>query len=205
VKTDYLNGLTELEITTLAKNGDKNATELLWKTYRKPMMNVFYPLHMSCEERESEAADVFMHYLKNLFDPGKAENQVKDWTFFSYLYSGMISRRSKLRKMRVYITYDESVEPEDESGALNAEKLCLSNKDLFVRYNPEHNVVSKLDFKIKLDQLYGCITPFQKTILELAMKELTEKKIANKLGYTPFKIWCNCRIIEKYAKEIFEA
>jgi hypothetical protein len=140
-----LKELPELEITTLAKNGDKAAVEHLWAKYRKPMMNVFWGLPMTPGERESEAADVFMHYVINLFDPEREENQRENWTFFSYLYSGMIGRRSKLRKARAHLSYDESAEFEDDAGpgAFNAEAVCLSNRDLFMRYDPEDAVMSE--------------------------------------------------------------
>ncbi|GBR75261.1 hypothetical protein NO1_2274, partial [Candidatus Termititenax aidoneus] len=82
--------LTELEIVVRAKNGDQRALNFLWLKYRKSMANVFFSLLKTREERESEAADVFMHYVKELFDPEKKENQKENWTFFSYLYSGMI-------------------------------------------------------------------------------------------------------------------
>jgi hypothetical protein len=152
---------TELETAVLAKNGDKAAIETLWLKYRKPMMNVFWGLPMTPEERESEAADVFMHYVTDLFEPEREENQRENWTFFSYLYSGMVGRRSKLRKARANLSYDESAEFEDESGALNAEKACLSNRDLFTRYNPEQDVMSELDNE-KLKQVKDSINRLQK-------------------------------------------
>jgi hypothetical protein len=139
-----MNWMSELEITIAAKNGDKNAMAWLWEKYRKPMMNVFYCLLMTPEERESEAADVFMHYLKNLFDPEREENRRENWTFFPYLYAGMRGRRSKLWKKRRFIPYDES-EDDPESQSLNAEKVCLSNKSLFLRYDPEQDFMTKLD------------------------------------------------------------
>ncbi|MDR0639232.1 MAG: hypothetical protein LBG27_10120 [Spirochaetaceae bacterium] len=144
MREDKHKGMTEYEIAVLAKNDDKGAMELLWNKYRKPMANVFYGLIMDPKERESEAADVFMHYIKNLFDPGKAINQGEGWTFFSYLYSGMIGRRAKLRNRRVHIPYDESADFEDETGALNAEKLCVARGELYMRYNPEDAVVEEL-------------------------------------------------------------
>jgi hypothetical protein len=127
MKPDYINGMTELEITVMAQNGDKAAAEALWLKYRKPMMNVFWGILTTPEERESEAADVFMHYIKNLFDPEREENRRENWTFFSYLYSGMAGRRSKLLRKRQCLPYDES-EDDPESKSLNAEKVCLSNK-----------------------------------------------------------------------------
>jgi hypothetical protein len=160
MKPDYTNETTELEIVTMAKNGDKNATELLWKKYRKPMMNVFWGILKTSEERESEAAYVFMHYVTNLFDPEKAENQRKDWKFFSYLYSGMVCRRSKLLRERQCLLYDES-EDDPESKSLNAEKVCLSNKDLFLTYNPEQALMFKLDWE-KSNQLKDHIDRIQK-------------------------------------------
>jgi hypothetical protein len=147
---------TELETAVLAKNGDKAAIETLWVKYRKPMSNVFWGLPMTPEERESEAADVFMHYIKNLFDLEKKENQRENWTFFSYLYSGMVGRRSKLRRRRVHLSYDESAEFEEESGpgALNAETVCFFNRDLFMRYDPEEAVISE-PVQEKVKQLYA--------------------------------------------------
>jgi hypothetical protein len=163
MQTGYLNSLTELEIAILAKAGDKNAVELLWVKYRKPMANVFWSIFTTPEERESEAADVFIHYIKNLFDPEKEENQKQNWTFFSYLYSGMIGRRSKLLKERVYLSYDEQedLDSESESKALNAEKVCLFNKDLFTRYGPE-DAVMNLDFETKVGRLQDSINRLQK-------------------------------------------
>jgi hypothetical protein len=148
MRTDCLKELPELEIAVMAKSGDKNAAELLWEKYRKPMTNVFWGLPMTPAERESEAADVFMHYIKNLFDPERDVNKKKDWKFFSYLYSGMIGRRSKLRKARTFLTYDESesgFEEESASKAVNAEKACLVNRELFLRYDPEYAVMSAFD------------------------------------------------------------
>jgi hypothetical protein len=160
MKPDYMNGMAELKIVTMAKNGDKTAAEALWLKYRKPMMNVFYPLPMSREERESEAADVFMHYLKNLFDPEREENRKENWTFFSYLYSGMVGRRSKLWREYQCVPYDES-EDDPESEPLNAEKVCLSNRDLFFRYNPEQALMLELD-REKSNQLKDRIDRIQK-------------------------------------------
>jgi hypothetical protein len=162
METGRLNGLPELEIAVLAKNGDKDAAGLLWAKYRKPMANVFWGLPMTREERESEAADVFMHYIKNLFDPGKEENQRQGWTFFSYLYSGMAGRRSKLRRERACLAYDESeTDPEAGSGALSAEKLCLYDKGLFTRYDPEEAVVSEICREEETALLRGGISRLQ--------------------------------------------
>ena len=144
MQEDRHKGMTELEIAVLAKNGDRGAMELLWNKYRKPMANVFYGLFMDPRERESEAADVFMHYVRELFDPEQETNQREGWTFFSYLYSGMRGRRSSLRNRRVHIPYDESAGFEDGSGALNAGTLCADHGELYMRYNPEEAVVEKL-------------------------------------------------------------
>jgi hypothetical protein len=126
-----------------AKNGDKAALEALWLKYRKPMANVFYGLLATPEERESEAAIVFMHCVKNIFDPERKENRREGWKFFSYLYSNSMGRRSKLRRERVHPSYDESAVAEDGDGALNAETVCLFNRDLFMRYNPESAVIEE--------------------------------------------------------------
>jgi hypothetical protein len=157
--------VTELEAATAAKNGDMAAMEALWVKYRKPMANVFYGLPMTPEERESEAADVFMHYIKNLFDPEREENRREGWKFFSYLYSGMVGRRSRLRRARAYLSYDESAGAEDGDGALNAETACLFNRDLFMRYNPEDAVLD-LDFKLKAKQLHGTLNRLEKIKME---------------------------------------
>jgi hypothetical protein len=131
--------------------------------YRKPMSNVFYGLPMNSEERESEAADVFMHYIKNLFDPEKEVNQREDWKFFSYLYSGMLGRRSKLRKGRVHLSYDESeCDIESGAGALNAEMVSLSNRDLFMRYDPADAVVEELCLKTEIEPIHEIINKAQK-------------------------------------------
>ena len=138
-----MNWMTELEIVIAAKNGDKAAAGALWLKYRKPMMNVFWGILMTPGERESEAADVFMHYIKNLFDPEREENRKENWTFFSYLYSGMVGRRSKLLRKRQCLPYDES-DDDPESVSVNAEKVYLFNMDLFLRYNPEDAVMFDL-------------------------------------------------------------
>lgn len=204
MNTDYLKGLPELEIVILAKNGDKNAVEHLWKKYRKMMINVLWLIPISLEEKESEAADIFMHKLKNVFNPAKVRKTKEEWEFFSILYQGMICRRGQLRKNKIYLSYDESeFESESESKILNAEKVCLSHRELFTRYNPEHAVVSELDFEIKTRQLYGSINGFQKTIMRLLQEGLSIEQVAKKIGYTPFEIWCNCKTIEKRAKEIY--
>jgi hypothetical protein len=161
MKTDYLTGLTELEIATIAKNGDKNAIEILWKKYRKPMSNVFWGLLMTPQERESEAADVFMHYIKNLFCPEKQTKPKEEWQFFSYLYSGMRGRRSMLYKKRVHRSYDESI-CEPESGAVNEEMVSLFNMDLFTRYDPEDAVMDELCLKTKTRQINDRINQTQK-------------------------------------------
>jgi hypothetical protein len=127
---------TELEIAIAAKNGDKAALEALWLKYRKPMANIFYRIFAMPEERESEAAEIFMHCIKT-FNPERDENRREGWRLFSYLYFSMAARRSKLRRRPVHLSYDESAEAEDGDGALNAEMVCLFNRDLFLRYNPE--------------------------------------------------------------------
>jgi hypothetical protein len=180
MKKDYMNEMTELEIAMMAKNGDKNAAELLWEKYRKPMMNVFWAILPDPWERESEAADVFMHYITDLFDPEKKENQGEDWTFFSYLYSGMAGRRSKLRKARVHLSYDES-EDDPESSALNAEKVCLSNRDLYLRYNPEQALMSELG-REKSKQLKDSIDRVQKIKADFFSSVLGRIAQNNKAG-----------------------
>jgi hypothetical protein len=160
MKTDYLKGLPELEIVIMAKNGDKNAAELLWEKYRKPMANVF-GLPMTAKERESEAAVVFMCCIKSI-NTEKEENRREGWKFFSYLYFCMISRRAKLRRKRVDLSYDES-ENELESGSnmLNAETVCLFNKELFSRYDPVEPVL-ELAVKEKARQIGDSIDRLQK-------------------------------------------
>jgi hypothetical protein len=74
----------------------------------------------------------------------------------------MIGRRSKLRKARTYLSYDElEIEEVAETGALNAEMVCLSNRDLFMRYDPEDAVVSELCLKKKIRQIHDSITQVQ--------------------------------------------
>jgi hypothetical protein len=161
MNTDYLKELPELEVVIMARNGDKDAAELLWQKYRRPMANVFYGILPSRWEMESEAADVFMHCIINLFNPENEKNRRERWTFFSYLYSSMKGRRSKLLRERVFLSYDESAEFEAESGALNAEKVCLSNKDLFTRYNPE-DAFFDLDLKTEVRRLHDTVDRLQK-------------------------------------------
>jgi hypothetical protein len=161
MNTGYLKGMPELEIVIMAKNGDKNATELLWLKYRKVMTNVLWGItFLSLQEKESEAAYIFMHKLKNVFDQEKVRKAPEEWEFFSMLYQGMIGRRAKIRRERIHLTYDES-EAESESKTLNAEKVCFSNKELFLRYNPEDAVLD-LDFKTKAKQVCGVIDRLQK-------------------------------------------
>jgi hypothetical protein len=163
MNTDYLKGMPELEIVIAAKNGDKNATEWLWLKYRKAMTNALWGVtSLSLQEKESESAYIFMHKLKNVFDPEKVRKTPEEWEFFSMLYQGMIGRRAKIRKERVFLSYDESeVEFESESKTLNAEKVCLFNKELFSRYNPEDAVLD-LDFKTKARQIGESIDRLQK-------------------------------------------
>lgn len=206
MKREYLNGLTELEIIILVQSGDKNAAELLWEKYRKVMISVLWPMRMSFEEKESEAADVFMHYLKNVFNQEKVRKTKEEWKFFSMLYQGMLNRRRKLRSQRVWLSYDESEEFESESEfkVFNAEKVSLLYGELFLRYSPEHTVVLELDLEIKIRQLYDAINGLQKMIITLVREGLDIKQVAKKIGCDQFKIWCNYKIIEKRAKEIFK-
>jgi hypothetical protein len=163
MNTDYLKGLPELEIVIMAKNGDKNAAELLWLKYKKVMTNALWGIaSMSLQEKESEAAYVFMHKIKNVFNQEKVRKTPEEWEFFSMLYQGMIGRRAKIRRERIHLSYDESeVEFESESKTLNAEKVSLSNKELFSRYNPEDAVLD-LDFKAKAKQICDAIDRLQK-------------------------------------------
>jgi hypothetical protein len=204
MKNNYLNGLTEFEIVLLAKNGDQNAIELLWKKYRKIMINVLWNIPMDIEEKESEAFDVFIHHLKNVFNQEKVKKTKEEWLFFNMLYQGMLNRRNKLLRRKINLSYDESeFESESNSNILNAEKVSLSNMELFLRYNYENNIVLKLDFEMKMITLYSHLNEFQKTIMALVQKGLSIERIAQKLNHIPFQILCTYKIIEKKAKEIF--
>jgi hypothetical protein len=163
MNTNHLKELPELEIVVIAKNGDKNAAELLWLKYRKIMINVLWGMaSLTMQEKESEAADVFMHYLKNIFVMEKVNKAPEEWEFFSMLYGGMLNRRAKIRRERVHLSYDESdVEYDSESKALNAEKVCLFNKELFSKYDPVAAVL-ELDFKEKAKQIGDSIDRLQK-------------------------------------------
>jgi hypothetical protein len=163
MNTNNFDGLPELEIVIMAQNGDKNAAELLWLRYRKIMINVLWGISsMSVQEKESEAAAVFMHYLKDLFNQEKVRKPPEEWRFFSMLYQGMLNRRMRIRSERIYFSYDESDDGYDsESQAINAEKVCLFNKELFSRYNPEDDVL-ELDFKEKAKQIGDSIDRLQK-------------------------------------------
>jgi hypothetical protein len=174
MKTGYLKGLTELEIVIMAQNGSNDAMEFLWQKYRKPMMNVFFSLPMTPAERESEAADVFMHYVKHLFDPDKEENQGENWTFFSYLYSGMIGRRAKLRRERIFLSYDESeTDLEEKPGAINAETVCLFNRGLYSQYDPESAAIEELCVNTKTRRFRGDIARLQKVKAEYSARMLS--------------------------------
>jgi hypothetical protein len=163
MNTNHLKELPELEIVVMAKNGDKNAAELLWLKYRKIMINVLWSMSsLTMQDKESEAADVFMHYLKNIFVMEKVNKAPEEWEFFSMLYGGMLNRRAKIRRERVHISYDESnAEDYSESKALNAETVCLFNREIFSRYNPE-DAVLELDFKAKAKRIGDSIDRLQK-------------------------------------------
>jgi hypothetical protein len=166
MNTDYLKELPELEIAIMAKNGDVKAMEFLWLKYRKVMINVLYHIDsMTYEEKESEVAVVFMHHLIHLLDPEKPENQKEGWVFFSYLYSGMAGYKKnllkKLRRERAHVSYDES-DDDPESASLNAEKVCVSNRDLYLRYDPERAVITELCVNTKLRRLQDSIDRVKK-------------------------------------------
>jgi len=103
--------INEFDLTVAAHNGDQAAAAVLWKRYKRRMMGVIgkynYRLYqLSDEELESEAADLFMHKLKNIFKPEKVRKSHDEWSFSYMLTGGSRNLRDKIiNKNRNYGYY----------------------------------------------------------------------------------------------------
>ena len=69
---------TDLELAIAAHNDNQEAANILWDRYRLNMIGVLGKYNnrlyqLSQDEMESEAAEVFMHKLKEVFKPEKVK------------------------------------------------------------------------------------------------------------------------------------
>lgn len=188
-----LNPATDFELAVAAHNGDMAAAADLWERYRKIMMGVIgkynYRLYrLSQDELESEAAEVFMHKLKNIFKPEKVRKPPDEWSFSYMLTGGSSNVRGKIiNRTRKESDVDEYDEGEDlpESKSLNSAVICRAmewDDREYTKYNPEKTAIEKSWVAEKMKALDNILTPFQKAILELHRAGMTVRQIADSMG-----------------------
>lgn len=178
--TNIKNAINEFDLTVSAHNGDQEATTILWKRYKRKMMGVIgkynYRLYqLSNEELESEAAELFMYKLKNVFKPEKVRKSHNEWSFSYMLTGGSRNLRDKIiNKSRNYGFYVD----EYSEGEGMPECAMEWNDWEYRKYDPE-----KATIKAEMEKiLYQISTPFQKAILEFRQSGMTVQQIADRMG-----------------------
>jgi len=92
---------TDFELAVAGHSGDRDAADTLWRRYRLMMVGMLRKYNnslyqLSQGEMESEAAEIFMHVLKEVFTSEKVMQSPAEWNFSYLLAGGMKNHRSKL-------------------------------------------------------------------------------------------------------------
>jgi hypothetical protein len=193
-ETTSKNSVTDFELAVAARNGDQAVMNTLWNRYRKIMIGVIgkynYRLyHLSQAELESEAAEVFMHKLRNVFKPEKVRKPPDEWSFSYMLTGGSSNLRGKIIKQARNYGFD--VDVYDEGGDLPESEFLnqtVINRVMqwddreYTKYNPEKTVIEERWVSEKMKALNNVLTPFQKIILKLQRAGMTIREIADHMG-----------------------
>ena len=187
--------ITEFELAVAAHNGDQAAMETLWKRHRRRMIGMLGKYNnrlyqLTQEEMESEAAEIFMHKLKEIFKPEKVRKSPDEWSFSYMLTGGMRNRRDKLiteyRNHGFYVDEYDETDPSSESEELDhSVYLALEWDDSeYIKYDPERATLRELDAspEEKEEALMEVLTPFQKALLKLRQADMSIQQIADRMG-----------------------
>ena len=181
-------------LAVAARNGDRAAASALWARYRRIMMGIIgkynYRLYrLSNEELESEAAELFMHKLMEVFKPEKVRKSPGEWSFSYMLTGGSRNLRDRIINQTrncgsIVDEYDEGEDaPEKEllNQAVIRRAMEWDDRE-YIKYNPEKTVIEKSLAAGKIKALNQILTPFQKAILKLRRTGMTINQIADRMG-----------------------
>jgi DNA-directed RNA polymerase specialized sigma24 family protein len=181
--------VTELELVVRAQKGDKKAMSVLWEKYRFSLIGILRDVKsMQREERESEAAELFMHKLMEIFKSEKIGKSKEEWTFSYILTGGARNLRDKLinrsKKDGCFtLDYDEAVSPADEEINYAVANAMAWNDQEYMKYNPESEIIEKQkeDPAITEKRLYEQLSPIQRSILKLRKAGLSLQEVADRM------------------------
>lgn len=106
------------------KDGDKNAFEMLYRRYEKPVLNLIYRMVMDASEAESLCQETFYRVVKAR-KRYKATAQFKTWLFQIALNLS----RDRLRRMkhRAHLSLNAQIQPQNEAGMELQDRLSDPN------------------------------------------------------------------------------
>jgi hypothetical protein len=205
--------VTEFELAVRAKNGNKEAMRILWEKYRYSLIGILRDVKsMNREERESEAAELFMHKLMEIFKPEKIGKSKEEWTFSYILTGGARNLRDKLinrSKKDGYFTldYDEAASPADEETNYAIVNTMAWDDREYMKYNPEREFIENQKERtvIMEKQFYKQLTPVQKKILKLRKAGLTLAQVADRMDNSLTMVRKHYSLAKKEAKVVFSA
>jgi hypothetical protein len=186
------NEAADFDLAVAAKNGDQAAANILWLRYRRRMMGIIgkynYRLYqLSNDELESEAAELFMHKLKEVFKPEKVRKSSGEWSFSYMLTGGSRNWRDKIitetRKHLRTNDYDERGNLSETHPNDSVPRALEWNDWEYTKYNPEKAALeNEWDQEEKIMALNKRLTFFQKAILNLRRQGMTVQQIADRMG-----------------------
>ena len=205
---------TDFELAVAAHNGDQEATNILWDRYRFNMIGVLGKYNnrlyqLSQDEMESEAAEVFMHKLKEVFKPEKVKKSPDDWKFSYMLSGGMRNHRNTIiEKSRNYELcvgeYDErDALAESEQRNYSVTRALEWDDREYTKYDPEILNINKEWADAKVKVLHQKLTPFQKAVLNLREAGMSLRQIADRMGCGYTKVRIHINNAKQVAAEVF--
>ena len=188
---DNFSGVSEFEIVSRAKQGDKQAVEWVWRKYYRLLVGRIYKFrgyhHLSKEEIEGEALDVLFHKLE-IFKPERVRKSPDVWSFSYMLSSGAGHARDRL-KTRAKVEskvdpYDDTVTGDDTPLSRIVNRAYDADPTKFEENNPENTVIKTIDGtpEQKARQFLKALTPIQRTVLKLRREGLTLFQVADRMG-----------------------
>ena len=115
---------TDEELMLSYKDGDKDAFEILYQRYEKPVLNLIYRMVMDASEAESLCQETFYRVVKAR-KRYKATAQFKTWLFQIALNLS----RDRLRRMkhRAHFSLNAPIQPQNKAGMEIQDRLSDPN------------------------------------------------------------------------------
>ena len=183
-----LQGLRDEELIKLYRDGNEDAIDIIFERYKYIVRKKAKAMFLA----GGDSDDLIQEGMIGLYKAVRDYDKKKDASFMTFagmcinrqiLNAVTASNRKKNTPLNTYVSFDEPVNPEDDSQVKLVDVL-KSDKE----QNPERLFIDQENAESLEDKLYSVLSDFEKNVLELYMSGKDYIAIAQMLDKPPKSI-----------------